>query len=110
MAKWFGVIGYATQRETAPGVFRDMIETRRYYGDLLKNTHRVENGEGLNKNIRLGNELRILADQFAFQNSQNIRFVEFMGTKWEVVSVTIEYPALILSFGGIYNAQEAGVP
>jgi hypothetical protein len=31
-------------------------------------------------------------------------YVEFMGTKWKITNVEVQYPRLILSVGGVYNA------
>lgn len=109
MAKWFGAIGYGMQSETAPGVFREIIEERKYYGTLIRNVKKTEIGESINDNIDISNELSIVADQFAYQNFHCIRYVEFMGGKWKVRSVSVESPRLILSFGGIYNEQQTGV-
>ncbi len=109
MAKWFGAIGYGTQVEETPGAFQEVIEERKYYGTLIRNIKRTEAGEGLNDNIDISNELSIVADQFAYQNFHCIRYVEFMGTKWKVKSVSVEFPKLILSFGGVYNAQQTGI-
>lgn len=109
MAKWFGSIGYGMQVETAPGAFREVIEERKYYGTMIRNVKKTETGEGLNDNVDISNELSIVADQFAYQNFHCIRYVEFMGGKWKVKSVSVEFPRLILSFGGVYNEQQTGI-
>lgn len=109
MAKWYGAIGYGIQKETAPGVFREIIEERKYYGTLTRNMKRTETGESLNDNVNISNELSIVADPFAYQNFHCIRYAEFMGGKWKVNSVSVEFPRLILSFGGVYNAQQTGI-
>lgn len=109
MAKWFGAIGYGMMVETAPSSYREVIEERKYYGTLNRNVKRTETGEGLNDDVTVSNELSIVADQFAYQNFHCIRYVEFMGAKWKVTSVSVDAPRLILSFGGVYNAQQTGI-
>lgn len=105
MAKWFGAIGYAVTRETSPGVFTEVVEERKYYGDMNRNTKRYEAGEGLNDDINITNELSIVADAFAYQNFHSIRYVEYLGGKWKVKSVDVAPPRLNLSIGGVYNEQ-----
>ena len=38
MSKFYGEIGYAVTKETAPGVYTETVEKRNYYGDLLRNS------------------------------------------------------------------------
>ena len=40
MAKFSGVIGYAIQSETAPGVWEDQIVEKSYRGDFIFNQQR----------------------------------------------------------------------
>lgn len=103
MAKWFGKIGFAETKETAPGVWEEQITEREYFGDLTRNTRRLQSSENLNDNITVANEISIVADPFANQNFHAMRYVEFMGTKWKVSTVEVQYPRLLLSLGDIYN-------
>ena len=59
----------------------------------------------VNDDMTINNEIRILADAFAYQNFQNIRYVEWMGTKWKVKSATIARPRIVLEIGGEYNGE-----
>jgi hypothetical protein len=36
-----------------------------------------------------------------------MRYVEFMGTKWKITNIEVQYPRLTLSIGGEYNGQQA---
>lgn len=103
MAKWFGKIGFAETKETTPGVWEEQITEREYFGDLTRNTRRLQSSENLNDNITVANEISIVADPFANQNFHAMRYVKFMGTKWKVSTVEVQYPRLILSLGDIYN-------
>ena len=51
----------------------------------------------------ISNEITILADAYAFQNYQNIRYAEVMGARWKVNYVEVQYPRLRLTLGGVYN-------
>lgn len=103
MAKWCGVIGFAETVEKSPGVWVDEVVPRLYYGDLTRNTRRLQSTDQLNNDINIANELSILADPYANQNFHAMRYAEFMGTKWKIESVEVQYPRLILSLGGVWN-------
>ncbi|MBF1041158.1 MAG: hypothetical protein HXK92_05865 [Lachnospiraceae bacterium] len=105
MAKFYGKIGYAENVETRPGVWRPTITEREYFGDLVRNTRRLESASQINDNINISNEISIVADPYAYQNFHSMRYVEFMGTKWKISSVEVQYPRLILSIGGVYNGE-----
>ena len=103
MSKWFGKIGYAVTEETTPGVWVEQITERNYYGDIIRNTRRLQTSDKLNDDINVSNEISIVADPFARDNFHAMRYIEFMGTRWKVSSVEVQYPRLILSLGGVYN-------
>ena len=103
MAKFYGKIGYAETLETSPGVWQEQITERDYFGDLNRNTRTSQSSNQLNDNINISNEISILADPFANQNFHLMRYVEYMGTKWKITNVEVQYPRLILTVGGVYN-------
>ena len=106
MGKWYGVIGYAEQIETAPGIWKEVITERPYYGDLIRNIRKLQNSGNVNDNISIANEISIVADPYANQNIVSMRYVEFMGTKWKVSSVEVQHPRLVLSIGGVWNGEQ----
>lgn len=103
MAKFYGNIGFAESLETEPGVWVQEVTSRPYYGDLVRNFRKLENSGGVNDNINISNEISIVSDPYANQNFHLIKYVEFMGTKWKVSNVEVQYPRLILTVGGLYN-------
>lgn len=103
MAKFYGEIGYSIASETKPGVWEPTIVKRNYYGDVIRNTRRLQSSGNVNDNIEISNEISILSDPYAYENFHLIAYVEYMGTKWKVSNVEVQYPRLILTLGGIYN-------
>ena len=103
MAKYCGNIGFAETVETRPGVWEDKITEYVYYGDLTRNTRRLQSGSNINDNINITNNISIVADPYANKNFHKIRYVEFMGTKWKVSDVEVQFPRLILTLGDVYN-------
>lgn len=103
MAKFYGKIGYAKTIEVSPGVYNDGIIDRNYYGDIVRNTRRLQPSEHLNDDITINNTISIISDVYAYENFHSIRYVEFGGTKWKVNNVEVQFPRLILTLGGVYN-------
>lgn len=103
MSKWFGVVGFAETVETAPGVCEEQIIKRNYYGDLNRNTRRLQSAQQLNDNITISNELSIISDPYANEHFHSIRYAEFMGTSWKVTNVEVMFPRLVLTLGGLWN-------
>lgn len=107
MAKFFGVIGYIDTTEVRPGVWEEQIIAERgYYGDLIRNTRRLQSSDKVNDDINIANDISILADPFANENFHLMRYVEFMGNRWKISSVEVAYPRLILTVGGVYNGNQ----
>lgn len=104
MAKWFGVIGYAGVFETSPGVYCDDVIERNYTGDVIRNSSRWSaSSESTNDDLDINNQFSILADPFAYQNFHSMKYIEYMGTKWKIATVEVQFPRLILNVGGKYN-------
>lgn len=106
MAKFYGVIGYAETVETEPGIWEEQITERTYYGDLTRNTRRLQSSGNVNDNVNISNQLSIVSDPYAMENFHSMRYADFMGTKWKIADVEVQYPRLILSLGGVYNVAE----
>lgn len=105
MAKYYGKIGYSVTQETVPGVWEESVTERSYYGDLIKNARRYQSADKVNDDLSISNEISILADPYAYENFHAMKYVEFMGAKWKVTNVEVQYPRLILTAGGVYNGE-----
>ena len=103
MAKWFGKIGYAVTSETRPGIWEEVIVERNYYGDMTRNSRRLQAASQVNDDININNELSIISDPYAMNSFHAMRYAEFMGTKWKITNVEVQYPRLRLTLGGVYN-------
>lgn len=105
MAKWYGKIGYESSVETSEGIWEEVITENNYCGDLLRNNRRLQMNGEINDGINISNQISIIADPFATNNFHAMRYAEYMGTKWKITDVEVQYPRLILSLGGVYNGQ-----
>ena len=105
MAKWYGMIGFADNVEVVPGVWEDDIVEKPYFGELTRNTRKLQDSGEINKNINISNQISILADPYTSDNFYKMRYATFGGTKWTITDVEVEYPRLKLSLGGVWNGQ-----
>lgn len=105
MAKYYGKIGYSQSVEVRPGIFKDEIILKEVYGDMNRVRRSLQNSGQVIDNIVLNNELSIVADPFALNNFQSIKYVEYLGAKWKVTSAEVQFPRIILSLGEVYNGE-----
>ena len=103
MAKFYGEIGFAISKETAPGVYTDTIERRFYYGEVNSRRIRITNGASINDNVNVSDEISIVSDPFANEHYFAMKYVTYMGVKWKVENISVQFPRLVLSLGGMYN-------
>lgn len=103
MAKFCGLIGFEVTKETEPGLYEEFIIENFYYGDVIRNLRRLNDNSKVNPDVNISNQISIVADPFANNNFHTIRYVEYMGAKWKVTDVEVQYPRLILTIGGLYN-------
>lgn len=103
--KWFGTIGYAETVETKPGIWEEKITEREYFGDLIRNSRRIQSTDKVNSDLDISNEISIVSDPYAYENFHSMRYAEFMGAKWKITNVEVQYPRLTLTLGGVYNGE-----
>ena len=105
MPKYCGYIGYAITDEIRPGVWQEEIRERKHYGDINRNRRNLQSSGSVNDNLTISNELSIIADPFARDNFHAMRYAEYMGTKWKITNVEVQYPRLILTLSEVWNGQ-----
>jgi hypothetical protein len=113
MAKFYGEVGYAEETVESPpdsGVWVDNIVEYSYFGDVVRNTRKLQEGESLNNDLSVNNSISIVADAYANEHFFAIRYVKWAGTLWTVTEVDVQSPRLIFRLGGVYNGPTAGTP
>ena len=105
MARFYGAVGYgdSVEEPALSGIWIDTITEYSYYGDVIRNTRKLDKGETLNEDISVGNSISILADQYAIEHFFAIRYVNWAGVLWTVTNVEVRSPRLVLSLGSVYN-------
>lgn len=105
MNKFYGKIGYVETVDQGNGNWVERTSERNYYGDVIRDNRRLDGAQQLNDNFALSNQFSIIADSYSYEHLIYIRYIEYMGVKWEVTSVDpSNRPRLLISVGGVYNA------
>ena len=106
--KFSGIIGYGVTEEVEekPGVWKNRCIEKQAVGEYIKNYIRSRSADKVNDDIVLVSSISVIADPYAMANYNFIRYVKTVeGIAWKVESVEVQYPRLILSLGGEYNAK-----
>lgn len=105
MAKFYGSIGYARQEESKPGVWIDKIVERNYRGDVILDQRRWQSDEKVNDNLNIDNSISIIADEYAYSNIGNMKYIVWNNITWKIQSFSINRPRIVIQIGGIYNGE-----
>ena len=105
MARFSGKVGYVETVKTGPGKWIEQVSERNYFGDVTRAVRRIENGQDINDDVTVNNEISIVADPYAQTHFFAIRYVEWQGVRWKVTNVEVLYPRLILTLGGMYHGD-----
>ena len=106
MARYCGKIGFSISKETAPGIYEDDITERTYYGDVVRDLRKENRTDKIVRDVTISNSFSVVADPFAFENFQFIKYLKYMGIAWNVESVEVQYPRLLISVGGRWNGPD----
>lgn len=104
--KWFGDIGFKEEIEESPRVFVPKVVPRQFFGDVLRDAWREQQGDKINADLHISNRLSVVADQYLQNNFHKIAYVTFGGAKWTVSDVEVNYPRLTLTLGSLYKEDE----
>ena len=100
--KWYDDIAFREEVEEEPGVWVPQIVTRKFFGDILRNSWREQQGSKINADLSISNSISVVADAYLLNNFQKIEYTKLNESKWRVSSVEVNYPRLTLSLGELY--------
>lgn len=101
--KYSGKIAYSYSFEKSPGIWEERIIEKPVRGDVITVSIYNSQRSDVIDDINISNKLSIVASPSVFQNIGTIVYITLKGIKWKVKDISIEYPRLILSIGGVYN-------
>lgn len=103
MAKFSGKIGFATTKESRPGIYEEVIEEKTFYGNLTKQTRSLYSSENINDGINISNNISIVANPYLTEHIFSMRYVTFQGAKWKITNAEIKERRIELTIGGLWN-------
>lgn len=106
MAKFHGKIGFVNSKRQN-GIYEYDVTEKTYYGDVLQNHRRWDNTDKANDNLDISEKISVFANDFMKKNIGFMKYAEYLGTMWEIKSVDLQYPRVILLLGGVYNGPQA---
>lgn len=101
--KWSGKIGFVETKETRPGVWENVTTERNFYGDIIRDIRKNQSSGQVNDDINISNRISIVSNSFVRDNLSFMKYIEFMGAKWKITEVEVQYPRLVLTIGGLWN-------
>lgn len=105
MARYSGLVGYVTDVEEPPGVWTPDENPVVMKGDIIRASTTNQDDGKVNANISLNHRVSLIGDAYAFNTYYAIKWIEIDGRKWEVKSVEIQRPRLIVTLGGLWNGS-----
>lgn len=103
MERFYGKVGFVDTTLFSPGVYEEVATERPYYGEVERNSFRLNSGEKVNENVVIVNTITIVADAYATEHFSSIRYVEWLSSKWKVSSVQVERPIIRMTLGEVWN-------
>jgi hypothetical protein len=112
--KYSGNAGFRLKDvEVEPDVYEPQLVVKRVRGNVISSRYRRDqNGDKSTiDNIRITNQISLVADQFFMKHISNLLYMEYQGVKWKVESFDVSRaPRVIVDLGGVYNEQENSYP
>lgn len=104
MPRYYGIVGYSEAGEFKDGVYEETRIVERYYrGEVQRNSRWLQNGSSILPDLSVNVSISIVADAYANEHINDIKYIEWQGVKWTVVSIDVQRPRLIFDLGGVYN-------
>lgn len=102
MSRFSGKLGFVMTLETEEGVWLEDKFEIPAKGTIRSFYVRNDNNASVNSNLRLTNEVSILLNSKIQTYLETLKYVVWKGSKWEVLSIGVNYPRLTIHLGGLY--------
>ena len=108
--RYYGNVGYETSVEVADSVWEPRIVEATYYGDVIRNNTRRDSSDRINDEITVNNRISLVVKPDALSTFQTIKYVEWLGCRWNVKSIEVQFPRVLIEIGGVYTGPGPYVP
>ena len=107
MERFYGNVGFVNTDLFSPGVYEEVATERPYYGEVERNSFRLNSGDKVNENVVIVNTIAIVADAYATEHFASIRYVDWLDSKWRVSSVQVDRPIIRMTLGEVWTGVTA---
>ena len=107
MNKYSGKVGLSILTEVKPGIWKPQIVEKSVFGDIIRDNRNVVGSDKTNDDIKINNQISIVANPFLMENFRSIVYLTYAGAKWRITTVEVKYPRLLLSMGEVYNVENS---
>ena len=104
--KFYGNIGFSVTEDQGDGVWKEKIKEKKYAGDVLQLQRNRDSGEHINDGLRMNCRISVLMDPWFQDHFSQVRYVEYMNSKWIAESLDPQYPRVNITLGGLYHGDE----
>lgn len=105
--KLTGIAGFEldqVEREDMPSVYESKVVQKKFRGELISQSWRNQNSDkSTNDDLLNNNRISLVINKFFMSNIANLKYVEYNGVKWKVVTFDIKFPRIHITLGGVYN-------
>lgn len=106
MAKYRGRVGFVIVTDNqATGIAEEHAVEKTFYGRVLEHRRNWQTSDMVTDDLRLGNQIAIVATDYAFKYASAIKYCEYMGQFWNVNAIAIKTPEIVMTLGGVYNGK-----
>lgn len=104
MARFYGPVGFRiSEDDQETGRARDLVVERSYFGRVIEHSRRWQSSDMVTDDLKLGNQIAITANDYAFEHASAISYIGYMNGWWTVTAIKVKPPEIILTLGGVYN-------
>lgn len=106
MAKYRGRVGFVIVSDNqATGIVDEQAVEKTFYGRVIEHRRSWQASDMVTDDLRLGNQIAIVATDYAFRFASAIKYCEYMGQFWNVTNITVKTPEIVMTLGGVYNGK-----
>lgn len=110
--RFYGPVGFGVSREepAESGVWKKVLTERKFYGDVVRSTRRLDDSDKVNNDVSVGTSISIVAKEDSRGDILNALYIKWKGIYWVVEDVEVlqNQPRLLLRLGGVYDGKKAG--
>lgn len=107
MARFHGKVGFvivSDNQET--GISGEEVVEKTFFGKIEEHSRRWQSSDMVTDDLQMGNQIAIVATDYAYKHATAIRYCEFMGGLWTVTQIRVRKPEIVLTLGGVYNGKK----